>query len=104
MEVLERIWEILAGFFNGILGRFERAITVLFGSANARVLRRLQPKVDAINALEPKYQQMTDQQLREQTAEFRRRLDAGESLDDLLVEAFAVAREAGRRWLNLRHY
>ena len=104
MEVLERIWEIIAGFFNGILGRFERGITALFGSANARVLRRLQPKVDAINALESKYQAMTDEQLRNQTAEFRRRLDAGESLDDLLVEAFAVAREGGRRFLGMRHY
>jgi preprotein translocase subunit SecA len=104
MEVLERIWEIISGFFNGILGRFERGITSLFGSANARVLRRLQPKVDAINALESKYQAMTDEQLRNQTAEFRRRLDAGESLDDLLVEAFAVAREGGRRFLGMRHY
>jgi preprotein translocase subunit SecA len=104
MEVLERIWEIVSGFFNGILGRFERGITALFGSANARVLRKLQPKVDAINALEPKYQGVTDEQLRNQTVEFRRRLNAGESLDDLLVEAFAVAREAGRRWLGMRHY
>jgi preprotein translocase subunit SecA len=104
MEVLERIWEVLAGIFNGILGRFERGITALFGSANARVLRRLQPKVDAINALEAKYQAMTDEQLRNQTAEFRRRLDAGESLDDLLVEAFAVCREGGRRFLGMRHY
>jgi preprotein translocase subunit SecA len=104
MEVLERIWEIISGFLNGILGRFERGITALFGSANARVLRKLQPKVDAINALESKYQSVTDEQLRNQTAEFRRRLDAGESLDELLVEAFAVAREAGRRWLGMRHY
>ena len=104
MEVLERIWEIVAGIFNGILGRFERGITALFGSANARVLRRVQPKVDAINALESKYQAMTDEQLRNQTAEFRRRLDAGESLDDLLVEAFAVAREGGKRYLGMRHY
>ncbi|BBO34862.1 preprotein translocase subunit SecA [Lacipirellula parvula] len=104
MEVLERIWEIIAGFFNGILGRFERGITALFGSANARVLRRLQPKVDAINALEAKYQAMNDEQLRNQTAEFRKRLDSGESLDDLLVEAFAVCREGGRRFLGMRHY
>src|SRR5688572_30891004 len=104
MEVLERIWEVIGGFLNGILGRFERGITALFGSANARVLRRMQPKVDAINALESKYQGFTDEQLRNQTAEFRRRLDAGESVDDLLVEGFAVAREAGRRFLGMRHY
>ncbi|MAT72797.1 MAG: preprotein translocase subunit SecA [Planctomycetaceae bacterium] len=104
MEVLERIWEILAGIGNGILGRFERGITALFGSANARYLKKLQPKVDAINALAPKYEGMSDDELREQTDIFRRRLDAGESLDDILVEAFAVARESGRRFLNMRHY
>ncbi len=104
MEVLERIWEILAGFGNGIMSRFERAITVLFGSANARFLKRLQPKVNAINALEPKYQAMTNEQLREQTADFRQRLEAGETLDDLLVEAFALCREAGQRFLGMRHY
>jgi len=104
MEILERIWEILSGIGNGILGRFERAVTSLFGSANARYLKRLQPKVDAINALEPKYQAMTDEELRAQTAEFRRRLAAGETLDDLLVEAFAVCREAGRRFIGMRHF
>src|SRR5689334_378179 len=73
MEILERIWEIIAGIGNAILGRFEKGITGIFGSANARFLKRLQPKVEAINALEPKYQAMTDEELRNQTAEFRRR-------------------------------
>jgi preprotein translocase subunit SecA len=104
MEILERIWEVLSGIGNGFLGRFERGITGLFGSANARFLKRLNPKVDAINALESKYQAMTDEELRNQTAEFRRRLDAGETLDDILVEAFAVCREGGRRFIGLRHY
>jgi preprotein translocase subunit SecA len=104
MEVLERIWEVLAAFGNGILGRFERLVTGLFGSANARYLKQLQPKVDAINALESKYREMSNSDLREQTDEFRRRLDAGETLDAILVEAFAVAREAGRRFLSMRHY
>lgn len=104
MEVLERIWEILGAIVNGLLGRFERAVTAIFGSANARLLRRLQPNVDAINALEEKYKAMTDDQLREQTVEFRRRLAAGETLDDVLVEAFAVCREAGRRYMSMRHY
>ena len=67
-------------------------------------MKKLQPTVDAINALEPKYQAMTDAELREQTAKFRKRLAAGETLDDLLVEAFAVCREAGRRFLGMRHY
>jgi preprotein translocase subunit SecA len=104
MEVLERIWEVVAGIVNAVLGRFERAITVLFGSANARFLRRLQPKVDAINSLEDKYQQLSNDELRAKTDEFRQRLDAGESLDDILVEAFAATRESGRRFLGMRHY
>ncbi len=104
MEVLERIWEILGGLGNGILGRFERGITVLFGSANARFLKKLQPRVDAINALEPKLQELSDEELRAKTEEFRERLSAGETVDDLLVEAFAVCREGGRRFLEMRHY
>ncbi len=104
MEVLERIWEVLSGIGNGILGRFERAITAMFGSASARFLKRLQPKVDAINALEPIYQALSDDQLTAKTEEFRERLAAGETIDDLLVETFATCREAGRRWLNMRHY
>jgi preprotein translocase subunit SecA len=104
MEVLERIWEILSGFGNGILSRFERAITVLFGSANARYLKKAHPKVAAISALEPTYQALTDEQLKAKTTEFRERLAAGETLDDLLVEAFAACREAGRRFLSMRHY
>ena len=104
MEVVERIWEILAVIGNGILSRFERAITAMFGSANARFLKRQQPKVDAINALEPMYQAFSDEQLRAKTEEFRQRLSAGETIDDLLVEAFAASREAGRRWLGMRHY
>ncbi len=104
MEVLERIWEVIGGIINAILGRFERGITVLFGSANARFLRRLQPKVDAINSLEDKYQQLSNDELRAKTDEFRRRLEAGETLDDILVEAFAAVRESGRRFLGMRHY
>ena len=104
MEILERIWEIVAGIGNAILGRFERGVTGVFGSANARFLKRLQPRVEAINSLEPKYQSMTDEELRNQTTEFRRRLEAGETLDDILVEAFAVCREGGRRYIGLRHY
>ncbi len=104
MEILERIWEILASIGNGFLGQFEKAITSLFGSANARYLKRLQPKVDAINALESKYQALSDEELRGQTDLFRERLKAGETVDDLLVEVFAVCREAARRFLSMRHY
>jgi preprotein translocase subunit SecA len=103
-EILSQIWDALGDAF-GALGRFvERSLTGLFGSSNARYIRKLQPMVDAISALEPKYQAMTDAELKEQTAKFRKRLAGGETLDDLLVEAFAVCREAGRRHLGLRHY
>ena len=64
MELLERIWELLSGFGNGILGRFERGITALFGSANARYLKQTNSRVAAITALEPTYQALTDEELR----------------------------------------
>jgi preprotein translocase subunit SecA len=104
MNVLERIWELLGLFFGGVLRGFERGMTSLFGSSNARSIRKMQSRVDAINALEPRYQAMDDAQLRQQTELFRNRLQAGETLDDLLIEAFAVCREAGRRFIGLRHY
>ena len=104
MEQLERIWDAVSNLAAALGARVERFITGLFGSSNARFLKRLEPKIEAINSLEPRYQEMTDAELRAQTAEFRRRLAAGETLDDLLVEAFAVCREAGRRFLGMRHY
>ena len=90
MELLERIWEILSGVGNGVLSRFERGITALFGSANARYLKQTHPRVAAINALEPTYQALSDEELKAKTDEFRQRITAGETLDDLLVEAFAA--------------
>lgn len=104
MEQLERIWDAVNNFAAAIGSWVERSITGLFGSSNARYLKRLEPKIEAINSLEPRYEAMTDAELRAQTEEFRRRLSAGETLDDLLVEAFAVCREAGRRFLSMRHY
>jgi len=74
MEVLERIWDILGAVFGGLARGLERGLTSMFGSANARYLKRLQPRVAAINAREPIYQQMTDAELREQTDKFRKRL------------------------------
>ncbi len=104
MDVLERIWDIVSGFFGAIGGRFERMVTSMFGSSNARFIRKIKPRIDAINALESKYQAVTDEALRHETDAFRKRLAAGEPLDSLLVEAFAVCREAGRRFLGMRHY
>lgn len=76
----------------------------MFGSSNERELKRIQPRVARINELEPTYQAMSDDDLRNQTVLFRKRLAAGETLDDLLEEAFAVCREASRRTIGLRHY
>lgn len=104
MEFLEQLWELIGGFFNALGSGFERALTSLFGSSNARHIKKLQPKVDAINALEPKFQAMSNAELANQTALFRKRLAAGETLDDLLIEAFAACRESGRRYLGMRHY
>src|SRR5271157_2225053 len=103
-EILSQIWDALGDIFGGMSRGLERSLTSLFGSSNARYIKKLQPMVDAIAALEPKYQALTDAELKEQTAKFRKRLAGGETLDDLLVEAYAVCREAGRRFLGMRHF
>ncbi|MEW5933321.1 MAG: preprotein translocase subunit SecA [Bacillota bacterium] len=74
------------------------------GNTNERELRRLRRIVDRINALEPEVERLSDPELAGRTAEFRQRLANGESLDDILPEAFAVVREAARRTLGLRHF
>jgi preprotein translocase subunit SecA len=104
MQRLEQIWELITLFFGSLLRMFERGVTALFGSSNARYVKRMQGRVDAINALEPKFEAMSDEQLKEQTQRFRERLEAGESTDDILVEAFAACREGGKRFLGMRHY
>jgi len=76
----------------------------VFGTQNDRELKRLRPLVHRVNALEPDVQSLSEEQLRAKTAEFRQRVANGESLDDLMAEAFAVVREAGKRVLNMRHY
>jgi preprotein translocase subunit SecA len=76
----------------------------IFGSANDRQVKRYQPRVDAINALEPEMAKLSDADLRAKTDEFRAALKAGKKLDDLLVPAFAVVREASKRTLGMRHF
>ena len=78
--------------------------TKVFGSKNERELRKLAPQVQAINALETTVAKLSDEALVAKTAEFRQKVDNGAALDDLLIEAFAVVREAGRRVLKMRHY
>ena len=80
------------------------ALTKVFGSKNERELKRLHPTVERINALEPEIQAMSDDALKAQTPIFKERIDQGESLDDILPEAFATVREASVRTLNMRHF
>jgi preprotein translocase subunit SecA len=76
----------------------------IFGTKTEREVKRMLPTVAAINALEPAMRELSDIDLAAKTIEFRERLAQGATLDDLLVEAFAVVREAGRRFLNMRHF
>src|SRR6476619_6164372 len=76
----------------------------LFGTANDRVVKGFDKPVAKINALEPELAKLSDEQLRAKTTEFRERLAKGETLDDLLVEAFATVREASKRTLGQRHF
>ena len=75
-----------------------------FGSANDREVKRLQGMVAEINALEPDIEKLSDDQLRARTEDFRKRYTNGESLDDMLIEAFATVREGAKRTLGQRHY
>src|SRR5438105_5224409 len=75
-----------------------------FGSANDRRIKGYQPRVDAINALEPEIAALSDEALKARTAEFRQQLADGKTLDDILVPAFATVREAAKRTLGQRHF
>ncbi|MFQ9985797.1 MAG: DEAD/DEAH box helicase, partial [Lachnospiraceae bacterium] len=79
-------------------------LTKFFGTHSEREVKMIMPLVDRINELRPAMQKLDDSQLRAKTDEFRRRYSEGETLDDLLPEAFAVVREAGRRALDMEHY
>ncbi len=74
------------------------------GSRNDREIKKIQPLVAKINDLEPRLSSLTDEQLKAKTAEFKQRSENGESLEDLLPDAFAVVRETGKRALNMRHF
>ena len=113
MEFLEK----LGDFFNALTALLERFFTRLFGSSNERLIRRMgferkgdevtilkDSPVDRINQLEPEMQKRTDAELKELTDQFRARLAGGETLDDLLTETFAAAREAGWRFVKMRNY
>jgi len=79
-------------------------LTKIFGNKNQREIKKLSKVVNKINGMEPAMQALSDEELKGKTAEFRERFENGESLDQLLPEAFAVAREAGVRVMNMRHF
>ena len=76
----------------------------LFVDSNDKALKRLLPDVDRINTLEPEFEKLSDSQLRAKTGELKERLNSGDSLDDLLPEAFAIVREAAKRTIGQRHF
>lgn len=79
-------------------------LTKMFGSRNQRTLKQLNKTVQTVNALEPQFESLTDQELKAKTAEFKARLEQNETLDDLLPEAFATVREASKRVFGMRHF
>jgi preprotein translocase subunit SecA len=83
---------------------FLNLATQIFGSSNGRKLKSLGKHIAPINALEPRFEAMSDAELQSQTSLFRQRLANGEPLDSMLHEAFAVTREAAKRVLGQRHY
>ncbi len=83
---------------------FGNILTKLFGSRNDRLLKQYRKEVEKINALEPAIEALTDEELKAKTDEFKERISQGESLDDLLIEAFAVVREASKRVFGMRHF
>ena len=83
---------------------FPKILTQIFGSRNERLLKGHRRVVDQINALETQFEKLSDAELRAKTDEFRKRVSEGATLDALLPEAFAVAREGSKRVLKMRHF
>ena len=81
-----------------------KVVEKIFGTHSSRELKRIMPLVDKIEALRPTMQALSDEELRGKTQEYKKRLTEGETLDDLLPEAFATVREAAKRALNMEHY
>ena len=82
----------------------QRVLSKVFGTRNDREIKKIRPIVERINALEPEFEALSDDALRGKTAEYRGRLEAGETTNDLLPEAFATVREGAKRTLGQRHY
>ncbi|MCY2986126.1 MAG: SEC-C metal-binding domain-containing protein [Planctomycetota bacterium] len=104
MDLLEKFWEGTTNTINGVLGGIDRGLTTFFGSANSRQIKRYTLQAQQVGLLEPRMIAMSDGELRDQTDKFKQRLSDGETIEDILVEAFATCREAGRRFMKMRHY
>ena len=79
-------------------------VTKVFGTADEREIKKMRKVVAKINAIEPEFEKLTDEELQHKTVEFKERLEKSETLDDILVEAFATVREASKRLMGMRHY
>jgi preprotein translocase subunit SecA len=104
MELLTELWDKTTDAFTAFSEGVSEGLVRLFGSSNERRIRHMRSSVAQINELEPSMRALSDDELRAKTIEFRERRAKGESLEDLLPEAFAAARESGRRFLNMRHF
>src|SRR4051812_34192283 len=104
MELLSEIWDKTTDAFSAMSEGVSEGLIRLFGNSNERQIRRMRPIVARINEMEPQMQALSDAELRAKTDEFRQRLAAGETLDELLPEAFAACRESGWRFLKMRHF
>src|SRR5882724_3516528 len=82
----------------------DAVLAKIFGTKHEREVKAIRPLIAAINDLEPSTQALSDEELAAQTVNFRQQLDQGATLDDLLIPAFATVREAGRRFVNMRHF
>ena len=79
-------------------------LSKIIGTQNEREIKKLRPLVEKISSLEPEVQKLSDAELAEKTGQFKKRLQDGETLDDILPEAFSVVREVAKRTVNMRHF
>jgi len=95
---------IAGNYIIKVMMMVDKILSVLFGSKHERDIKKLGPLVTLINSLEPDMKKLSNDEMRAKTSEFRGRIEKGESLDDILPEAFALVREAGIRNLGMRHF
>src|SRR5579863_4064345 len=84
--------------------QIDKILAKVFGTKHEREVKAMRPIIASINAMEPQMEEMSNEELAAQTVRFREQLAQGATLDDLLIPAFATVREAGRRFLNMRHF